>query len=1270
MARSPNEHTTLEARAGTWRGPSTLRTDDRSSPRFNNPDPPESSARSAERLASASCGMPDLAAAGYRLHGTIGKGGLGVVYEALCMRTQQRVAIKVARPGVLGAVDALRREIRVLENLRHPGIVRFIDKGEVDAAAFFVMELVTGPSLADHLAARPQTGADATLLSALRRICSTLAFIHGEGLVHRDLSPRNILFKALDAPVIVDFGLTSHFAGRTGRETLEGGSAAGTRQYMAPEQLRGELVDPRADLYSFGCILYQALTGQPPLAARDRDATKPLRPHQSTCVPADLAGVDPTLGALVIRLLKDHPAQRIGYAEEVCAILESFGAQDWPSSPRSPVRHYVYRAEFVGRADIFSEIVAHAKGCLVQRGGGVFFVGGESGSGKTRLLSEIATQLIQLGLCVVTGSASAPNVGNEVGCHATGDPALNSLRPLFLEISNRCNADAHCVERVLGPRASLLSQYASELRGLFGVNEQPQPQQLSSEAANARLINYVQETIAALGAEQPLALILDDFHWSDSITRELICRFPEGILDKTPLLIIASYRSEEADAGFRSSIGLAECARHHLLPRLSQPETNTIIQGMLAVHDVPAALTSFIHRQTAGNPFFVGEYVRELVEDSTWVRRSSRATWEFPDVASEFSNSHPLPGSAREVVLSRLNRLSESVRSTLDLASIFGTSFRLSTLLIASESCDARSTMQALQELAARQIVAPIDDDAMQFMHDKIREATLSAIPRARRRQLHELAVKALEALATQATPNAASCATLAHHCAEAGAVDKALAYWERAGEASFSGADYRSAISAFTAAIAATVQLRGLPVRDATLARWEYKLGESYYCSGDIERSELHLKRSLAAHGVAWPVSRPQLRLLLAKNLATQARHLLLSPSQQRHALPEQTRSEVALAASRLGFIGIWKRDSISTLLSMLLAANVADTLDSPPSARAYTNLAFVAGMARLKPLERRYLGRARTSKATESERGHSYYVEAYLRAGEGKWGPAEQLGRKALEVCAATDDLHERGTALAVLGFIARSKGHFDEGLHYAWKIRTAARSYGNTEQQTWSEVLAASCLLRLGRPREASAHLKRGSALLRKVPEWVCELRVNAQLAHAALDEVGPSAEVDALTDTGMRTMDEINGPPFIVSSLDGVMSLAHVSLELWYEAARGNHDQGASAATVDRALRAVRYCRKLSTVFPIARPYYQICLARAQAQNGHVRKALRTLHAARDAAAALELPFERALADWHSARWTTDPAEATALKVRAQQLLVDLGRQSTNSLSSPG
>jgi hypothetical protein len=139
---------------------------------------------------------------------------------------------------------------------------------------------------------------------------------------------------------------------------------------------------------------------------------------------------------------------------------------------------------------------------------------------------------------------------------------------------------------------------------------------------------------------------------------------------------------------------------------------------------------------------------------------------------------------------------------------------------------------------------------------------------------------------------------------------------------------------------------------------------------------------------------------------------------------------------------------------------------------------------------------------------------------------------------------------------------------------------------------------------------------------------------------------------------------------VSSLDGVMSLAHVSLELWYEAARGNHDQGASAATVDRALRAVRYCRKLSTVFPIARPYYQICLARAQAQNGHVRKALRTLHAARDAAAALELPFERALADWHGARWTTDPAEATALQVRAQQLLVDLGRQSTNSLSSPG
>jgi serine/threonine protein kinase len=173
MARSPNEHTTLEARAGTWRGPSALRSDDRSSPRLPDPNPAQSSARSAtERVASASGGTPNLAAAGYQIHGTLGEGGLGVVYEALCTRTQQRVAIKVARPGV---VDALRREIRILENLRHPGIVRFIDKGEVDGAAFFVMELVTGPSLADHLAARPESGADATLLVRMRTIAARSA---------------------------------------------------------------------------------------------------------------------------------------------------------------------------------------------------------------------------------------------------------------------------------------------------------------------------------------------------------------------------------------------------------------------------------------------------------------------------------------------------------------------------------------------------------------------------------------------------------------------------------------------------------------------------------------------------------------------------------------------------------------------------------------------------------------------------------------------------------------------------------------------------------------------------------------------------------------------------------------------------------------------------------------------------------------------------------------------------------------------------------------
>jgi serine/threonine protein kinase len=196
---------------------------------------------------------------------------MGIVYEARQASTGMRVALKTVSTATPTAAAALRREANVLRGLAHPGIARLLDEGTALGRPYFVMRLVRGERLTDVFAELPGAArwSDIRTLTILRRLCSTLAVLHGQGTVHRDVNPRNILVRRADQPVLVDFGLAARFAAPNSRECIDvAGVTMGTLAYTAPEQLRGELVDPRADLYAVGCILYELLTGRLPCLRR------------------------------------------------------------------------------------------------------------------------------------------------------------------------------------------------------------------------------------------------------------------------------------------------------------------------------------------------------------------------------------------------------------------------------------------------------------------------------------------------------------------------------------------------------------------------------------------------------------------------------------------------------------------------------------------------------------------------------------------------------------------------------------------------------------------------------------------------------------------------------------------------------------------------------------------------------------------------------------------------------------------------------------------
>ena len=205
---------------------------------------------------------------GYEMQRVLGRGGVAIVYLAQHVRLGRSVAVKMllaghhAKPREL---DRFSREARTLAELHHPNIVQIFDVADYNGCPYFTMEYLNGGSLSDRVKERPMPAKDAARMIAT--FAEAIHAAHQSGIIHRDLTPSNILFTADGVPKITDFGLARHLH-ETGRLTITG-AALGTPGYMAPEQAdgRGSETGPATDVYGLGAILYKLLTGRPPFQA-------------------------------------------------------------------------------------------------------------------------------------------------------------------------------------------------------------------------------------------------------------------------------------------------------------------------------------------------------------------------------------------------------------------------------------------------------------------------------------------------------------------------------------------------------------------------------------------------------------------------------------------------------------------------------------------------------------------------------------------------------------------------------------------------------------------------------------------------------------------------------------------------------------------------------------------------------------------------------------------------------------------------------------------
>jgi eukaryotic-like serine/threonine-protein kinase len=269
----------------------------------------------------------ELFAGRYRLEAILGQGGMSDVYEALDVRNDQRVAVKIVRFDDPALAQRLAQEARALGRVEHPGLVRMLDSGVSGTQAYLAMELIEGTTLAASMQGVPFGAPRTAALGA--ELAEALAHVHDQGIVHRDVKPSNILLTPDGRAHLGDFGIARFLD--TSTMTIAG-TTVGTAAYMAPEQLENNLVEPSADIWSLGMVLLECLIGR---RIYEGSASEVLARRLAGPVPlpADL----PVSWKLLLSGMLDHrPDQRLTGAEAGALMRSSAFQSPWAPSPVSP----------------------------------------------------------------------------------------------------------------------------------------------------------------------------------------------------------------------------------------------------------------------------------------------------------------------------------------------------------------------------------------------------------------------------------------------------------------------------------------------------------------------------------------------------------------------------------------------------------------------------------------------------------------------------------------------------------------------------------------------------------------------------------------------------------------------------------------------------------------------------------------------------------------------------------------------------------------------
>ncbi|MFD1365476.1 diguanylate cyclase domain-containing protein [Actinoplanes sichuanensis] len=633
-----------------------------------------------------------------------------------------------------GAGDRLRNELAVLRRLQGTlGVPRLLPDSPDGTVGYTETPAATLASLTLPLLVP-------ALLDLAIDLAGTLAAVHRQGVVHRDVSPANVLIPVVDGepapharPILIDFELaTTATVDLAAPAGTTGDVIAGTLAYLAPEQTgrTGRPVDHRADLYAFGAVLYEAATGAPPFG-RDGDPLRLVHDHLAR-VPAppirSNPDLPPLLSDIILRLLDKEPDQRYqsgeGLAYDLTRLRDEtaafvLGERDFPMRLAPP-------RQLVGR----EEPLATLRGMLATATAGnrgVALITGPPGVGKTALVDRLRPAVAAAGGRFVAGKFD----------QFRRDLGADAVRQAFCALGDQLLAEpddevARLRERLperLGPNAGLAAAVLPPFAALLGVA--PEPGDDDPRRAASRLRQVGLDLLRAVASSaRPVTLFIDDLQWASAGA----FGFLDAVLaepDLPGVLILGAFREAEVDAAHPLTPTLARLrdtgGNVGELPLANLPpgDLTTLLARMLRLPN-PAAvpLAELLAAHTGGNPFDSVEMVNALRRDGVLVPDGDGWRWD-PATARRFVAR----GDVVDLLGARIEELPEQTRALLEVMACLGGEVDLTLLPIAAgrpaETVDAELLPAADEGLVE---VHRDGTPAACFRHDRVQQAAYARL--------------------------------------------------------------------------------------------------------------------------------------------------------------------------------------------------------------------------------------------------------------------------------------------------------------------------------------------------------------------------------------------------------------------------------------------------------------------------------------------------------------------------------------------------------------